>query len=186
MANARLSKEKQAFILAALSEGMAINAVCRTFGVGKHAVLRVIEETGQALGYYMHTTFRGIECKRLALDEAWMYVGKHGQRMEKKERGRGDFWLWCGLDSDTKLIVSFHIGSRGRIDCEDFVNDLSKRVTGSPQITSDQFPGYAFAIRGAFGDRCSYATEAKEFVDKFAPEKFPTKRKNGIEEDCQG
>ena len=44
------------------------------------------------------------------------------------------------------------------------MNDLAKRVTGIPQITTDQFRNYAFAIRGAFGDRCSYATEAKEFV----------------------
>ena len=53
MANKRLSKEKQVYVLAALSEGTPINAVCRMFKVGKHAVLRVIEETGEALADYI-------------------------------------------------------------------------------------------------------------------------------------
>lgn len=53
MANARLSREKQVHILAALSEGTPINAVCRMFGAGKHSVLRVIRETGAALQDYM-------------------------------------------------------------------------------------------------------------------------------------
>jgi len=52
-------------------------------------------------------------------------------------------------------------------------------VTGIPQITTDQFRNYAFAIRGAFGDRWSYATEAKEFVDAW-DEGAHSKRKHGI------
>ena len=44
MANKRLSKEKQALVLAALCEGTPINAVSRMFKTGKHAVLRVIRE----------------------------------------------------------------------------------------------------------------------------------------------
>ena len=101
-----------------------MNAVTRMFSVGEKAVKRVIEESGEALSVYMHRNFRDLPCQRLALDEQWQYVGKHGQRMMHKEAGKGDFWLWCGLDSDTKLVVSFRIGTRGRIDCEDFVNDL--------------------------------------------------------------
>ncbi len=49
MANNRISTDKRALILSALCEGTPINAVARMFSVGKHAVLRVIEETGEAL-----------------------------------------------------------------------------------------------------------------------------------------
>lgn len=69
MANKRISKDKQVFVLAALSEGTPINAVCRMFRVGKHAVLRVIEETGEALGDYMQKNFRDLPVARLAMDE---------------------------------------------------------------------------------------------------------------------
>ena len=109
MANNRISTAKRVFILAALSEGTPINAVCRILSVGKHAVLRVIEETGEALGSYMHANFRDLPVGRLAMDEQWQYVGEHGQRMIEKDKERGDFWLWAGIDSDTKLIVSFRI-----------------------------------------------------------------------------
>lgn len=131
MANKRISKEKQVFILAALSEGMPINAVCRLFKAGKHAVLRIIEETGEALGDYMNKEFRDLPCDRVAMDEQWQYVGKHGQRMRERETERGDFWLWAAIDSDTKLVFSFLIGRRDKWACEGFVKDAASRVVGT-------------------------------------------------------
>src|SRR5215212_3897817 len=103
MANQRISTDKQALILSLLSEGTPINAVCRVLRVGKHGVLRIIEETGEALNAYMSRAFVGLRCERVACDEQWQYVFKHGQRMIVKEKGRGDFWLWAAMDCDTKL-----------------------------------------------------------------------------------
>src|ERR1700722_5051790 len=108
----RISKEKRVYILAALSEGTPINAVCRMFHVGKNAVLRVIDETGEAFADYMDRNFRDLPCERIEMDEQWQYVGKHGQRMTEKESGRGDFWLWAAIDPDTKLVLSHMIGNR--------------------------------------------------------------------------
>jgi transposase len=48
MANKRLSKEKQALVLAALCEGALIEAVARMFKVGTNTVTRSIRETGEA------------------------------------------------------------------------------------------------------------------------------------------
>ena len=67
MANKRLSKEKQALVLAALCEGTPINAVTRMFHVGKHAVLRVIRETGEAFADYMDANFRDLPCSRIEM-----------------------------------------------------------------------------------------------------------------------
>lgn len=58
MPNKRLSKDKRSYVLAALCEGTPINAICRMTKTGKHAVLRVIAECGEALQDYMHTHFR--------------------------------------------------------------------------------------------------------------------------------
>jgi hypothetical protein len=85
MANKRLSSEKQALILAALCEGTPINAVCRMFKTGKHAVLRVIRETGEALTDYMDKEFRDLPCARIELDEQWQFVGIHSGRMVTEE-----------------------------------------------------------------------------------------------------
>jgi len=179
----RISTDKQVFILAALSEGTPINAVARMFRVGKHAILRVIEETGEALIDYMGREFRDLPCERVAMDEQWQYVGKHGQRMVKKEAGRGDFWLWAAIDSDTKLLFSFLVGRRDWNTGEDFVRDAAKRVTGPVQIATDPHRSYAVHIPAYFGADASYGTDKKVFSDgnEFKPELFAKKRKNGVQ-----
>ena len=67
--NKRISKEKQALVLAALCEGTPINAVARIFRVGKHSVLRVIRETGEAFADYMDQNFRDLPCQRIEMGQ---------------------------------------------------------------------------------------------------------------------
>src|ERR1039457_5784910 len=112
MANKRLSKEKQVLVLAALCEGMPVNATARMFRVGKHAGLRVIRETGEAFADYMDKEFGDLSCLRIELDEQWRYVGVHAGRMSKPEPGEGDYWLWACVDADTKLLLSHLVGKR--------------------------------------------------------------------------
>ena len=183
MAYQRLSKSKRALVLSALCEGTPINAVARMFGVGKNSIARVIEETGEALSHYMRENFRDLPCKRIELDEQWQYVGKHGQRMQKKERERCDFWLWAAIDADTKIVFSFLVARRDWQASEDFVEDVSKRVRKPVQIATDQHRSYAKHIRAFFGyEGYSYGTETKIFGEpgRFNPDGWPESRKNGI------
>lgn len=183
MPNERISKEKRAYILAAISEGTPMNAIGRMFHVGKKAVKRVIEETGEALGAYMHANFRDLAVSRLAMDEQWQYVGEHGQRMMEKDKERGDFWLWAGIDSDTKLIVSFRIGRRDWNTSESFIEDIASRISGHVQIATDPHRSYVRHIKAFFGEdrhSYSYGIEHKTFTDAFVPAEFPKRRKNGI------
>src|SRR5882757_5639495 len=161
----RLSPDKRALILAALCEGTPINAVCRMLKTGKHAVSRVIAETGEALEDYMGRNFRDLPCKRIAMDEQWQYVGKHGHRMAKVNDGeRGDFWLWAAIDPDTKLVFAYRTGKRNMSTGKDFMADVRARVIGSPQIATDNLNSYPALIRGAFGyEGYSYGTEMKNY-----------------------
>jgi len=179
MANKRLSREKQVYVLAALSEGTPINGVCRMFKVGVHTVLRLIDETGEALADYMDRNFRDLPCQRIEMDEQWQYVGIHGQRMAQKEKERGDFWLWAAIDPDTKLIFSHLIGTRKNSTGTVFVDDVARRVKGPVQIATDKNRSYACNIRGAFGQEgYSYGTDSKNFDDRdCAPD---SQRKNGV------
>src|SRR4029077_12020202 len=139
--NKRLSKEKRALVLAALCEGTPINATARMFRVGKHAVLRVIRETGEAFADYMDRNFRDLPCKGAEFDEAWQYVACHAGRMpkpkniwEKRDKNRGDFWLWACIDADTKLIFWHRIGKRDRRPGRAFAERVRPRVKGAVQI----------------------------------------------------
>src|SRR5947208_16358522 len=135
--NKRLSKEKQTLVLAALCEGTPINAVARMFRVGKHAVVRVIRETGAAFADYMDQNFRDLPCERIELDEQWQYVGCHAGRMVAPEKERGDFWLWACIDADTKLVLSHRVGKRDWSTGYRFVGDVRRRVSGPVQIATD-------------------------------------------------
>ncbi len=144
MANKRLSKDKQALVLAALCEGTPIEAVARMFHIGTNSITRVIRETGEAFADYMDKNLRDLRCSRIELDEQWQYVGCHAGRMprpknvwEKRDKTRGDFWLWACIDPDTKLVFSHKVGKRdvgtGRV----FMEDVRARVKGDVQIATD-------------------------------------------------
>jgi IS1 family transposase len=171
MANKRLSKEKQALVLSALCEGMPINSVTRMFGSGKHSILRVIRETGEAFADYMDRNFRDLPCTRIELDEQWQYVGCHAGRMIEPKKNCGDYWLWACIDPDTRLIFSHKIGKRDYWTGRTFVEDVRSRVKGSVQIATDNYRGYRFHIRGAFGyEGYSYGQETKVFGEPELPD----------------
>jgi len=171
MAYQRLSKEKQTLILMALCEGAPIRAATRMFKVGKDTIHRLICEVGEAFADYMDKEFRDLSCQRIEMDEQWQYVGIHAGRMpkpknlwEKRDKTRGDFWLWACIDADTKLVLSHKIGKRDYSTGDRFVEDVSKRVRGPVQIATDNLPAYPFHIRTHFGyEGFSYGTETKVF-----------------------
>ena len=176
--NKRLPKVKQAAILAALCEGMPLNAVTRMFRVSIHTVLRIIRDTGEAFADYMDKNLRDLRCSRIEMDEQWQYVGCHSGRMQKKreiwesgDKTRGDFWLWACIDSDTKLVFSHKVGKRNTATGRDFVEDVRQRVKGAVQIATDNYPPYAYLIRGAFGyEGFSYGMETKVFGEPKLPD----------------
>lgn len=171
MAYQRLSKEKTALVLAALCEGTPIRACARMFKVGKDTIHRVICETGEAFADYMDAEFRDLSCARIEMDEQWQYVGIHAGRMPrvakvygKRDKTRGDFWLWACIDADTKLVFSHKVGKRDLGTGRAFVEDVRDRVKGPVQIATDNFPSYPFLIRGTFGyEGFSYGMETKVF-----------------------
>src|SRR5438132_4043421 len=176
--NKRLSQERQALVLAALCEGTPINATARMFRVGKHAVLRVIRETGEAFADYMDRNFRDLPCSRIEMDEQWQYVGCHAGRMpkpknlwEKRDNTRGDFWLWACIDADTKLVFSHRVGKRDWWTGNTFVADVRNRVRGSVQIATDNYRMYPRHIRQHFGyNGYSYGMETKIFGEPMLPD----------------
>ncbi len=171
MANKRLSKDKQTLVLAALCEGTPIRAAARMFKVGKNTIHRLISETGEAFADYMNANFRDLPCIRIEMDEQWHYVGAHGSRLLNPEKERGDFWLWCCIDADTKLVFSHKVGKRDWWTGNTFVEDVRNRVRLPVQIATDNFRSYPFHIRQHFGyEGYSYGTETKVFGEPKLPD----------------
>jgi IS1 family transposase len=136
-----------------------------------NTITRIIRETGEAFADYMDANFRDLPCERIELDEQWQFVGCHKGRMSAPEPGKGDFWLWAAIDSDTKLVFSHRIGKRDWITGNMFVEDVSNRVSGPVQIATDNLPAYPFHIRQHFGyEGFSYGTETKIFGEPQLPD----------------
>ncbi|MGA2004297.1 MAG: IS1 family transposase [Terriglobales bacterium] len=159
----QLNTTKRTQIIAALVEGNSINATCRMLGVGKHTVLRLLEDAGCACAAYHNAMVRGLKVKRLQCDEIWAFVlGKDKNlTMEQMEAGFGSVWTWTAIDADTKLIVSYMLGDRGASTARDFMEDVASRITNRIQLTTDGHRVYAEAVEKAFGSEIDYAMLVK-------------------------
>ena len=155
----RLSTDKRVQVVAALVEGVSINATCRMTGVAKHTVLNLLRDLGCAAAEYHHRNVRNLRVRHLQADEIWAFCGakKKNVSAEKEAEGWGDVWTWTALDADTKLMVSYMVGKRDLGWARDFMQDCSDRIVGHPQITTDAHKPYLKAVEEAFGGDCDYA-----------------------------
>jgi IS1 family transposase len=159
----QLNTAKRTQIIAALIEGNSINATCRMLGVGKHTVLRLLEDAGCACAAYHDALVRGLHVDRVQCDEIWAFVlGKDKNlTQEQVEAGFGSVWTWTAIDADSKLIVSYMLGDRGATTAKAFMQDVASRISNRIQLTTDGHRVYAEAVENAFGSEIDYAMLVK-------------------------
>jgi IS1 family transposase len=100
---------------------------------------------------YQQHVLRNLQPSRVQCDEIWSFVGAKRRAVESGAKGDGDVWTWTALDADTKLMICWLVGHRSPENCRSFVRDLSSRIVGRSQITTDGYGPYLSAVEGAFG-----------------------------------
>lgn len=161
-----LTKEKRIQIVAALTDGMGINAVSRMSGVSKNTVLKLLADLGAACADFQDKAFRNLTCKKIQVDEIWSFVGakaKNATDEQKEALGWGDVWTWVSIDADTKLVPCWHVGARNPDAANDFIQDLADRLANRIQLTSDGYHFYLEAVEKAFGSAIDYAMLVKAY-----------------------
>ncbi len=163
-----LNAEQRCRVIAALVECNSIRSIERMTGIHRDTIMRLGFRVGEGCLRLMDHEMRNLNCQRLQLDELWAFVGmKQKRAAQLPERGEfGDAYTFVAIDSDTKLVPSFHVGRRTRFDTEEFINDLRSRVVGRVQISTDAFQPYYEAIRDAFSGRVDYAQITKVFASE--------------------
>jgi IS1 family transposase len=152
----RQDQAEKALIM--MLEGMSVRAISRITGLHKNTVLSLMVTASQNAQRVFDRMVRNVRPKFVQLDELWAMVGCHGKRVTvDSPAGWGDAWTWLALDSDSKMILSYHIGPRNTVSAFKFVRDLSERTTGVYQITSDALRGYVGAIEECFGNDVHFA-----------------------------
>jgi len=82
----------------------------------------------------------------------------------------GDQYTFIALADSAKAIITFRTGKRTRENTERFVDDIRARVIGSPEISSDGFPAYPWAVALAFGEQCKFEVIEKHYAINQSPE----------------
>ena len=111
----QLSTSDRARIIHLLCEGMAIRAICRTTGVSKNTVAKLLADVGKVCMTYHDEHVRNLTAKRIQVDEAWAFIyakQKNVATAKAAPEGAGDIWTWVAMDADTKLVAGYFVGGR--------------------------------------------------------------------------
>jgi IS1 family transposase len=168
----KLNRTQRAQVLGMMVEGMSIRSIVRLTGFSKNTVVKLLADAGEACGDYMDRAMVNLPCKRLQADEIWSFVyakernvpaaKRHVKSITKpncdpKGGMVGSVWTWTAIDADTKLIPSFHVGTRDAWCAYHFMTDLAKRLSNRVQLTTDGHHAYLGAVYEGFGTEIDYA-----------------------------
>lgn len=158
----RASLEKRAAIVRALTEGNSVRATSRLTGAAKATVLKLLVELGEFCSIYQDHALRGLNCQRVEADEIWSFVGAKARNATKA--GQGDIWTYTAICADSKLMVSWLVGSRTPETAQAFMQDVAARLANRVQLTTDGHHMYFTAVEKAFGwNGADYAMLVKTY-----------------------
>jgi IS1 family transposase/transposase-like protein len=174
-----IQTEKAVQVISLLTEGMSVRAVSRITRVHKATILSLLITVGDKCRRVFDKYVRNVRPRFVQADELWSFVHTKERQLGSDDPAEwGDAYTWIALDSETKLILSYHVGKRDAESAFVLARDLSERVTGRFQITTDGFKPYISAIEDCFGAEVDYAQLIKiygraktEGPDWYAPTK---------------
>jgi IS1 family transposase len=165
----RLTPAKRKAVVASLVEGNSIRATVRMTGVAKNTIVKLLIDLGDACSRYQDEHLRNMKCKRVQCDEIWSFIFAKRNHLTpeivEKHPDAGDVWTWTAIDADSKLIMSFCIGSREAATANEFMRDVASRMSARVQLTTDGHTHYLNAVDEAFGGEVDYAMLIKTYAN---------------------
>ena len=115
---------------------------------------------GVVCSVHQDRVMRDLTCERVQCDEIWAFCyskQKNVPEDKKGEFGYGDVWTWVAIDADTKLVPTYHVGSRDLRTPTRSCGDLAKRLRSRVQLTTDGHRVYVNAVADSFKGGVDYA-----------------------------
>ena len=162
----KLSLNERVQILSMLVEGSSMRSISRVVGVSINTVAKLLAEAGEACLTYHDENVKGLNCKRVEVDEIWSFVyakEKNAHAAKAAPIFAGDVWTWTSICADSKLICNWFVGGRDADYAKLFMDDLADRLANRIQLTSDGHKAYLQAVEGAFGNNIDYAMLVKHY-----------------------
>ena len=144
-----------------------MRATARVTGVSLTTVQKLFAQAGEACIAFHNDVVRNIQAERIECDEAWAFTYAKDKTLRRGNvidpTDAGSMWTWIAMDPDTKLIVSWLNGGRDNETADRFMFDLSRRLAGRVQLTTDGLESYTPAVAGAFNRKVDYLQLVKEY-----------------------
>ena len=164
-----ISWEKALLALQLLLEGNSIRSSERITGLDRNTIMRALVLAGAKCEQVSDDKIRNVPVKDVQADEIWSFVGKKEKaRKAEDDPTLGDAYCFVGIESNSKLVLTWHLGRRTARDTEAFVEKLNEATAGQFQITTDGFKAYVDAVHMSLGTRVDFAQLVK--VYRSAPE----------------
>lgn len=181
-----LKPEKKLAVLSALTEGCSIRSISRMTGVHKKTIMKFLVEVGTRCQVMLDEKMRGIRCEAVECDEIWTFIQKKEGVLKPEERQSnpelGDAYTYIALDPVSKVIPAFHVGKRDSVNTHRFIEDLSRRIEGPTQVSTDAWGPYSPAIVRYFGNRATYAQITKLYASEHpGPGRYAPPKVAGVE-----
>jgi IS1 family transposase len=171
----KLTTARRAQLVAALVEGNSVRATARMTDVAFNTVLKFVVDIGVACRAFYDESMRNLPCRRLQADEIWQFCYAKDKNVPEAMRAKrslagpncdpkklvGSCWTWIAIDADTKLVPTFHVGTRDAWCAFHFMQDLAGRLTNRVQLTTDGHHAYLSAVGLGFGADIDYAMLVK-------------------------
>jgi len=159
----RLDDAVRVFTL--LTEGMSVRAISRVTGIHKTTILSLLTTiAGKCRGVF-DAKIQNMRPRYVQADELWTFVHTKMKRVRSTDPDEyGDQYVWLALDSETKAILSYYVGKRDGLSAYEFIEDLSRRIIGRCQLTTDGLDAYPPAVEEHFGADVDYAQLVKNYA----------------------
>ena len=162
------AREKVLLALQLLLEGNSIRSTMRITGLDQNTIMKALVLAGEKCERLLSEKVTNLRVKDVEADEMWGYVAKKENHKLPEERDAdeiGDAYTFVGMERNTKLILTWHLGRRTKVDTMLFMQKLRKAVNPQHwfQLTTDGFPPYVPAVEYYFGRQIDFAQLIKVY-----------------------
>jgi transposase-like protein/IS1 family transposase len=156
--------DKAAKAVELLCEGCSVGTVERITGLNRRTILSLLTLSGEKCERLLERRIQRLPVKDVQADEIWGFVGCKEKHNYTGNPEFGDAYCFVGIERNTKLVLTWHLGRRSAYDTAVFTEKLNAATAGEFQITTDGFAPYVDSVLTSLGTRVSFAQLIKVYA----------------------
>ncbi len=158
-----LSADKIELCVKLLVEGNSIRAIERITSVHRDTIIRLLQTVGERCLMLQETLVKNVKVTDVQADEIWAFIGMKQKTANEyglsDDEQVGSAYTFTAIESNSKLIVAWHLGRRTEQDTLIFLDKLYNAIDGATnrfQMSTDGFRGYDHTVNEVLGTKADY------------------------------